>query len=120
MASALSATVWRASSTSVLVTERMASRSLTSDRPMSSSVDDMGRWLLCDGDLAGSGWIRRVRGGSGRDEVGDEPGQHEGGHEPVGHHGIGQVVAVGFEAVADDRADDPLGRLAGGLRGEEA
>src|SRR5918994_6078012 len=38
MASALSRTVWIASSTSVLVTERMASRSLTSSRPMMSAL----------------------------------------------------------------------------------
>ena len=54
MASALSATVCSASSTSVFDTERMASRSLTSARPMISSVDDMGAWLLC------GGWFRLV------------------------------------------------------------
>src|SRR4051794_30753332 len=45
MASALSSTAWTASSTSLLLIARMASRSLMSARPMSSSFVDMD----CDG-----------------------------------------------------------------------
>ena len=76
MASALSATVCSASSTSVFDTDRMASRSLTSARPMIDSVDDMDagllvRWLefgFWSGRAVGLGESRRVgeAGGSGR------------------------------------------------------
>src|SRR5262245_32335842 len=59
MASALSATVWSASSTSVLLTDRIAWRSLISSRPMISALAEYsssaigkppGGWPAADND----------------------------------------------------------------------
>src|SRR5689334_18772084 len=86
-------------------TARMASRSLTSDRPMRSSVVDMDELLL--GPTTGRrGGDRRTGGGQGCEitDVGQVAV-----HEPGGGRGIGEVEGgVGLEAVRDDHAGHPL------------
>src|SRR3954471_20929171 len=97
MASALSLTVEMVASMSVLLTARIASRSLMSSRPM---MDWFSLMLM-----AGAPW------GSGG---GEEAGEDERPHEAADGLVVGEPHAVGRAArVAEDDAGDPLGGQAG-------
>src|SRR6476646_2422189 len=92
MASELSLTTCSTSSTSVLVTDRIASMSLISARPMMSSVADM--------SFTFRGLLRR----EGRDD--------ELAHEAQGGIGVAEVdSAGGSEEVGEHHAGQPLGQL---------
>src|SRR5688572_9836977 len=99
MASALSLTAWIVSLMWGFSIARIASRSLTSSRPMRSSVVDM------DELLVGPAIVRRVR--DRRTGLGEV--REVAVHEPVGRADVGEVEAlVGFEPVREDDARDPL------------
>src|SRR5579871_3623078 len=108
MASALSATVCSCSSRSVLLTDRMASMSLTSARPISDSLVWRAAASVSVEDIVG--FLSRRGGEAGQDEGADEAG---------GDLGVGQVVG-GLDAVGDDQANHPLGGDGGGGRVEVA
>src|SRR5687767_2846592 len=95
MASALSCTAWIVSCMSVLVTERIASRSLRSARPIISSL------VVISGLLEGGSG--RVEGGAG------EAGQDEGADELPHGRSVGEVDrGRGHEGVRDGEAGDEL------------
>src|SRR5437879_5204558 len=89
-------TAWTTASTSLLVIERIASRSLMSLRPMISSLVEAMTLL----SLLRSG--------------GDEPGQHECVHQATGGRLVGQVDVVGRAGgVRQHDPDAPLGGAQG-------
>src|SRR5687767_7250955 len=103
MASALSLTVEIVAWMSVFEIARIASRSLTSSRPMICLLSLM----VMRGGSLGSG---------GDGEAGEDEGPHEAEDGPV----VGEAHAGGGAArVAEDDAGDPLGGRGGDIVGQE-
>src|SRR5690606_26871917 len=89
MASALSVTVWIASSTSVFVTDRMASRSLMSSRPMISALAAYSSRAMCSPPSgrcrAAGGGARSITGIIDQARAGRKAGLRDLGHtRPAG------------------------------------
>src|SRR5690554_5854881 len=109
MASALSFTAWIVSWTSVLVTPRIASRSLMSSRPISS-------WLLAMASLLGA-LTGAGPGGSGSGRCRGAERGHEVGADEAGDGGLvgERDRRRGVEGVGQEDPHDELGAVGGPL-----